>query len=77
VLIIAAETLEHPDTLAAVSTKLCYKGKATKQKAHLDCSEVPATCVAEDFLVWPQWAATCLVLWRLDVPEKRNVRRVR
>jgi hypothetical protein len=37
-------------------------------------SVAPTTYVAEDCLVWPQWKGRCLVLWRLDDPEKGDTR---
>ena len=30
------------------------------------------TCVTEDCLVWPQWKRLCLILWKLDAPQKRD-----
>jgi len=37
----------------------------------------PTTYVAEDGLLWPQWEGMCLVLWRLDAPEKGDATGVR
>jgi hypothetical protein len=37
----------------------------------------PGTHVAEDCLIWPQWEGMCLVLWRLDAPEKGDARGMR
>ena len=37
----------------------------------------PATCIAEDCLIWHQWEGRCLVLWRLDDPENGGARGVR
>lgn len=33
---------------------------------------VVGTCVAEDFLVWPQWEKMHLILWKLDASGKRD-----
>jgi hypothetical protein len=37
----------------------------------------PATYVAEDCLVWPQWEGMYLFLWRLDAPENVDASGVR
>jgi hypothetical protein len=37
----------------------------------------PATCVAEDCLIWHQWAGRYLFLWRLVTPENGDARGVR
>ena len=37
----------------------------------------PATCVAEDWLVWHRREGRHLVLWRLDAPEKGDARGLR
>ena len=36
----------------------------------------PATCIAEDCLIWHQWEKRYLVLWRLVVPAKEDARGV-
>ena len=38
----------------------------------MDWSVAPITFIPEDCLVWPLWEGMCLVLWNLDVPEKRD-----
>lgn len=34
-------------------------------------SMAPTTYIAEDYHIWHQHEGRCLVLWRLDDPEKR------
>jgi hypothetical protein len=36
-----------------------------------------ATYVAEECLIWHQREERCLVLWRLDAPEKGDARRMK
>jgi hypothetical protein len=43
----------------------------------MDLSMAPNKYVAEYCLIWHQWEGSHLVLWRLDVPEKGDARRVR
>jgi hypothetical protein len=38
---------------------------------------LPATYVAEDCLIWPQWEGMCLFLFRLEAPGKENAREVK
>ena len=38
---------------------------------------VPATYVAQDYLIWHQWEGMNLIVWRLDAPEKGDARGVR
>jgi len=38
----------------------------------MDWSVALSTCIAEDFLIWPQWVRMHLTLGRLEKPEKEN-----
>jgi hypothetical protein len=38
----------------------------------MGCSLAPGTCIAEDFLVWPQWGRLSLILWKLDGLGERD-----
>lgn len=37
----------------------------------------PASCVAEDSLIWHQWECRPLVLWKFDAPAQGDARRIR
>jgi hypothetical protein len=43
-------------------------------RVYMGQSMASAIYVAKDGLIWHQWEGRCLVLWRLDAPEKGDAR---
>ena len=44
------------------------------KSVYLGWSMAPTIYIAEDNLTWHQWEERCLVLWKLDAPEKGDAR---